>query len=251
MLTRRIIPCLDIRDGCVVKGVEFKDLVKVGDPLERAARYVNTGADELCFLDVTASGEGRRLSTELVDAISKKLTIPFTVGGGIRTVDDARAILRAGADKVALNTAALHNPSVLTRLASEFGRQCIVISIDTRREANDWILTSYGGTRFSSTTCMDWALEAVDRGAGEILLNVVDTDGTRQGFDLEITAVVAESVSVPVIASGGAGTPQHFVEVFEQTGVSGALAASMFHDNSWTPDELKKILLAEGVEVRT
>lgn len=250
MLTRRIIPCLDIRNDRVVKGVEFEGLVEVGDPIERAGHYVKCGADELCFLDVMASVEHRGLSIALLEAISRTMTIPFTVGGGIRTVDEARRVLRAGADKVAINTAALKDPKVLTRLAAEFGSQCIVVSIDTRRVDCGWLVTTHGGRRTVQKSCVGWAREAVDLGAGEILLNVIDTDGTRAGFDLEITAAVADQVKVPVIASGGGGKPDHFLEVFQQTEASGALAASIFHDNSWTPDALKDHLALGGIEVR-
>lgn len=250
MLTRRIIPCLDIRDGRVVKGINFENLVDAGDPIERAKQYLRTGADELCFLDVTASVEGRGLSNELVEAIAQVLTIPFTVGGGVRSVSEARGILRSGADKVALNTAALLSPELLTRLADEFGAQCVVISIDTRRDDQGWWVATHGGRQIIRKSCIEWAIEATRRGAGEILLNVIDADGTRGGFALGITGKVADSVSVPVIASGGGGDPSHFVEVFRETGASAALAASIFHDDSWTPDALKTILRESDIEVR-
>lgn len=250
MLTRRIIPCLDILDGRVVKGVEFKGLVDVGDPIQRATRYMETGADELCFLDVAASVSGKRLSTTLLEAISRTLSIPFAVGGGVRSVDDARRILRAGADKVTVNTAALENPGLLKELSSAFGRQCVVISIDTKRVNRKWKVTTHGGRREVDKTCAVWADEATDRGAGEVLLNVIDTDGTRDGFALDITAEIADRVKVPVIASGGGGAPEHFRELFQTTRVSGALAASMFHDDSWTPDALKKILAQSEIEMR-
>jgi len=235
MLTRRIIPCLDIRDGRVVKGIHFENLVDSG---------------ELCFLDVTASVEGRGLSNELVEAIAQVLAIPFTVGGGVRSVPEARGILRSGADKVPLNTAALLSPDLLTRLADEFGAQCVVISIDTRRDDQDWWVATHGGRRIIRKSCIEWAIEATQRGAGEILLNVIDADGTRGGFALDITREVADSVCTPVIASGGGGDPSHFVEVFRETGASAARAASIFHDDSWTPDALKKILRESDIEVR-
>lgn len=250
MVTRRIIPCLDIRDGRVVKGVRFEHLRDAGDPVERAVHYRDTGADELCFLDVAASVESRGLCTDLVEAIAAALNIPFTVGGGIRSVDEARKILRAGADKVAVNTAALHQPALLAQLAEEFGRQCVVVSIDTRRANGTWRVTTHGGRQTMGKTCEAWAQEAVERGAGEILLNVIDTDGTREGFALEITQRIAESVTVPVIGSGGGGRPKHFIDVFTKTGASAALAASIFHDRSWTPNELKHVLLRAGIEVR-
>lgn len=250
MLTRRIIPCLDIRDGRVVKGVNFQNLVDSGDPIERAEHYLRTGADELCFLDVTASVESRGLSNQLVEAIAEVLTIPFTVGGGVRSVAEARGILRSGADKVALNTAALLSPELLTELADEFGAQCVVISIDTRREDQNWWVATHGGRRIMKKSCIEWAIDATRRGAGEILLNVIDADGTRGGFAVDITGKVAESVGVPVIASGGGGDPNHFVQVFRETGASAALAASIFHDGSWTPDALKATLRENDIEVR-
>lgn len=250
MVTRRIIPCLDILDGRVVKGVEFKGLTDVGDPIERATQYMHTGADELCFLDVAASVSGKHISIELLESISRTLSIPFTVGGGIHSVNQARAILRAGADKVAVNTAALTDPSLLTELSSEFGRQCVVISIDTKRTDDGWMVTTHGGRRIIDKSCSAWAKESTDRGAGEILLNVIDTDGKRDGFTLDITSQIIDCVKVPVIASGGGGAPEHFTELFETTKASGALAASMFHDNSWTPNALKAILAESGIEMR-
>ena len=234
MLTRRIIPCLDVRSGRVVKGVRFQGLKDVGDPLELARHHVAGGADELCFLNVSASLNDESLTLELVRNLSREIFVPFTVGGGVRSVEDARELLRAGADKVALNSAALRNPALLTDLAGEFGSQCVVISVDTRREGDRWLVTTHSATRTVEQDCRDWAGEAVARGAGEILLNVIDSDGGRDGFDLAITGEIAAAVSVPVIASGGAGGPEHFVDVFRQTGASAALAASIFHDGSWT-----------------
>ena len=250
MLTRRIIPCLDIRDGRVVKGVGFENLVDMGDPVERAAYYMSTGADEICFLDVTASLAKRPLLLSLVERLSQELFIPFTVGGGIRSTDDARALLRAGADKTAVNTAALLDPTLLIRLADEFGQQCVVLSIDTRRTARGWVVTTHGGRRTLDRTCLDWAREATSLGAGEILLNVINADGSRTGFDVEITAAVAAAVPTPVIASGGAGDVEHFVEVFRKTGAQAALAASIFHDNTWTANSVKRLLRERGIEVR-
>ncbi len=250
MLTRRIIACLDICDGRVVKGVQFKGLVDAGDPVERATHYMLTGADELCFLDVSASVEGRRLSTALVEQIAAALSIPFTVGGGVRTVDDAREILLAGADKIAVNTAALLRPALLTELADAFGRQCVVVSIDTRRVGDSWLVATHGGRETVERCCQDWAAEVVERGAGEILLNVIDTDGTRGGFGIDITREISAAVTVPVIASGGGGEASHFVDVFGETEASAALAASIFHDGTWTPDMLKRELRSEGIKVR-
>ena len=250
MLTRRIIPCLDVRAGRVVKGVRFEGLRDVGDPLELARHHVAGGADELCFLNVSASVNDEPLTLELVRNLSREIFVPFTVGGGIRTVDDARALLRAGADKVALNSAALRNPALLTALAGEFGNQCVVISIDTRREGDRWLVTTHSATRTVERDCRDWAAEAVARGAGEILLNVIDSDGGREGFDLAVTGESASAVNVPVIASGGAGGPDHFVDVFRQTGASAALAASIFHDGSWTANRLKLHLQTYDLAVR-
>lgn len=250
MLTRRIIPCLDVRSGRVVKGVRFQGLKDVGDPLELARHHVAGGADELCFLNVSASLNDESLTLELVRNLSREIFVPFTVGGGVRSVEDARELLRAGADKVALNSAALRNPALLTDLAGEFGSQCVVISVDTRREGDRWLVTTHSATRTVEQDCRDWAGEAVARGAGEILLNVIDSDGGRDGFDLAITGEIAAAVSVPVIASGGAGGPEHFVDVFRQTGASAALAASIFHDGSWTADRLKRHLQEHDIEVR-
>jgi len=250
MLTRRIIPCLDVQDGRVVKGVQFAGLREVGDPVDLARRYAETGADELCFLNVSASVEGRPPVLDMVARISRVLFVPFTVGGGIRSAEDARAALRAGADKVALNTAALERPDLLSSLASEFGRQCVVLSVDTRRVDGRWLVTTRSATETVQRECVAWSREGAERGAGEILLNVVDTDGGRGGFHVEITREVTKAVNVPVIASGGAGSPEHFVEVFRDTEASAALAASIFHDGSWTPQALKDHLRERGVAVR-
>ena len=250
MLTRRIIPCLDVKDGRVVKGIQFRGLRDVGDPVELAAAYARTGADELCFLDVAASVENRPLTERLVREVSREVFVPFTVGGGVRSVEDGRALLRAGADKVALNTAALKRPELLTELASEFGSQCVVLSLDTASREGTWYVTSYSATSLHERTALEWAEEATSAGAGEILLNAVDTDGARAGFSIEITRTIAEAVTVPVIASGGAGEPDHFVEVFKETEATAALAASVFHDGSHTPDGLKEHLWRRGIEVR-
>jgi cyclase len=250
MLTRRVISCLDVRRGRVVKGVRFEGLRDVGDPVELAARHAATGADELCFLNVSASIDDTPLTLELIRRVSREVFVPFTVGGGVRDVVGARELLRAGADKVALNTAALRRPEVLTALADEFGSQCVVLSIDTRRRGDRWVVTTHSATRELDTDCIAWAEEGVHRGAGEILLNVIDADGSRNGFAIDITRQVEEAVPVPVIASGGAGSPDHFVEVFRNTGASAALAASIFHDGSWTPARLKEHLRRNGIEVR-
>jgi cyclase len=250
VLTKRIIPCLDVRGDRVVKGVQFENLREVGDPIELASRYAETGADELCFLDVGASVQGESTVIDLVRRVSRVLFVPFTVGGGIRSAEDARKVLRAGADKVALNTAALTRPELLGELALEFGAQCVVLSVDARRIDDRWRVTTHSATRNVDRDCLDWVQEGVERGAGEILLNVIDTDGSRRGFGIEITREVAASVRVPVIASGGAGEVEHFVEVFKQTEATAALAASIFHDGSWTPTGLKRYLGRRGIEVR-
>lgn len=250
MLTRRIIPCLDVRDGAVVKGVQFKGLRTIGDPVELATRYADEGADELCFLDVSASIEDRPPVLDLVQRVAERLFIPFTVGGGLRSVEQARAALRAGADKVALNSAALARPALLSELSSEFGAQCVVLSIDTMKSPDGYIVTTHSAGRSVQRDALDWAQEAVTLGAGEILLNVVDSDGVREGFSHNITDRIARNVSVPVIASGGAGSARHFADLFYSTAASAALAASIFHDGSWTPQRLKQMLAQRGIEVR-
>lgn len=250
MLTRRIIPCLDIKNGQVVKGVQFRNLRAMGDPLDLARRHVQGGADELCFLDVTASIETRPLLIDLIERLSEVVFVPFTIGGGIRSVRDARAILRAGADKVAVNTAAVERPELIRELAEEFGSQCIVLSIDACRRDDRWCITTHGGRTLIDTPAAAWAMQAAELGAGEVLLNAIDTDGQREGFSIAITEAVCQCVSVPVIASGGAGGPDDFVEVFERTSVSAALAASIFHDGSWTSNRLKQTLRDRGIEVR-
>ena len=250
MLTRRIIPCLDVKDGNVVKGVQFRNLRRMGDPLELARRHVEGGADELCFLDVTASLEARPLLIDLIRRLSEVVFVPFTIGGGIRSVADARDILRAGADKVGVNTAAVQRPELLRELAEEFGAQCVVLSIDTCSRGQTWYVTTHGGRTLTDRPALDWARRAVDLGAGEILLNAIDTDGQREGFSIGITDAACQAVSVPVIASGGAGGPEDFVEVFQKTGCSAALAASIFHDGTWTSNRLKEVLREQGIEVR-
>lgn len=251
MVLRRVICCLDIRDGRVVKGRSFENLRDMGDPVERAQAYMNTGADELCFLDITASIENRPLLLELVERLSKVLFIPFTVGGGIRSIDDARALLRAGADKIALNTAAIKDPDLIAQLADEFGSQCVVLSVDTRRRDDRWIVTTHGARQDVQANCLQWVTRGYELGAGEILLNVIDTDGHRDGFAIEITSAVCDAVPLPVIASGGAGLPKHFVEVFQETGATAALAASMFHDNSFSPNDVKQELERAQIAVRS
>jgi cyclase len=252
MLMKRIIPCLDVKDGRVVKGVNFVNLRDAGDPVELAALYDREGADELVFLDISASHEGRETMVEVVRRTAEAITIPFTVGGGIRTVDDMKRILRAGADKIGINTAAVLNPDLIADGARKFGAQCIVVAIDARfNEAwGEWEVVTHGGRRPTGIKALEWA-ERVERlGAGEILLTSMDADGTKNGFDLPLTKAVAERVSVPVIASGGAGKVEHFAEVFLEAKADAALAASIFHYKELTIREVKEDLRRKGVEVR-
>jgi cyclase len=250
MLAKRIIPCLDVKDGRVVKGVRFLDLRDAGDPVEAAVAYDAQGADELVFLDITASHEDRSIMLEVVRRTAEVLYIPFTVGGGLRTVEDVRLLLRAGAEKVSFNTAALARPDVIREAAERFGSQCIVVAIDARRASDAWTVYSHGGRRPTGRDAVEWAQEAVALGAGEILLTSMDRDGTKDGYDLELTRAVADAVTVPVIASGGAGTLEHFREAFVEGDASGALAASLFHFGTHTIAEVKDYLAGVGVEVR-
>jgi imidazole glycerol-phosphate synthase subunit HisF len=250
VLTKRIIPCLDVKDGRVVKGVQFLDLRDAGDPVESAVAYDAQGADELVFLDITASHEDRSIMLDVVRRTAEVLYIPFTVGGGLRTVQDVRMLLRAGAEKVSFNTAALARPEVLREAAERFGSQCIVVAIDARREGDRWGVYTHGGRRPTGRDAVEWAQEAVAAGAGEILLTSMDRDGTKDGYDLALTRAIADAVSVPVIASGGAGTLEHFREAFVDGDASGALAASLFHFGTYTIGEVKDYLAERGLEVR-
>ena len=278
MLAKRIIPCLDVKDGRVVKGVQFVDLRDAGDPVEAALAYDAQGADELVFLDITASHEDRSIMLDVVRRTADVLYIPFTVGGGLRTVDDVRVLLRAGAEKISFNTAALARPAVIREAAERFGSQCIVIAIDARGTASSpksgassnsppkpspghvtpapsgptttWTVYSHGGRRPTGRDAIEWAQEAVSLGAGEILLTSMDRDGTKDGYDLQLTRAVADAVTVPVVASGGAGTLEHFREAFVDGDASGALAASLFHFGLYTIGEVKDYLAERGVEVR-
>jgi cyclase len=253
MLAKRIIPCLDVKDGRVVKGVQFVDLRDAGDPVEAAVAYDAQGADELVFLDITASHEDRSIMLDVVRRTAEVLYIPFTVGGGLRTVEDVRLLLRAGAEKVSFNTAALARPAVIREAAERFGSQCIVVAIDARRStppALRWEVYTHGGRRSTGRDALEWAQEAVALGAGEILLTSMDRDGTKDGYDLELTRAVADAVTVPVIASGGAGTLEHFREAFVEGDASGALAASLFHFGTYTIGEVKDHLARHGIEVR-
>jgi len=250
VLTKRIIPCLDVKDGRVVKGVQFVQLCDAGDPVEAAIAYDAQGADELVFLDITASHEDRSIMLDVVRRTAEVLYIPLTVGGGVRTVDDVRTLLRAGAEKASFNTAALARPQVIREAAERFGSQCIVVAIDARREGDRWEVYTHGGRRPTGRDAIEWAQEAVTQGAGEILLTSMDRDGTKDGYDLELTRAVADAVTVPVIASGGAGTLEHFREAFVEADASAALAASLFHFGTYTIGEVKTYLADHGLEVR-
>ena len=250
MLAKRIIPCLDVKDGRVVKGVRFVDLRDAGDPVEAAIAYDAQGADELVFLDITASHEARDIMLDVVKRTAEGIYMPLTVGGGIRSVDDVRRLLRAGADKVSLNTAALARPEVIREAAERFGSQCIVVAIDARREDDHWDVYTHGGRNPAGRDAVAWAQEAVALGAGEILLTCMDRDGTKDGYDLELTRAVSDAVTVPVIASGGAGTLEHFHEALVDGRADAALAASLFHFGIHTIAETKRYLAERGVQVR-
>ncbi len=251
MLTKRIIPCLDIKDGRTVKGVNFENIRDAGDPVELGALYAAQGADELVFLDITATVEKRKTLVALVNKIAHRINIPFTVGGGISSVEDVRVLLQNGADKISVNTAAFKNPQLLNNLSKEFGSQCIVLAIDTKKEEDgEWYVYLNGGRTKTNTTCLQWATEAVERGAGEILLTSMNNDGTKQGFALDITSLLSSTLPVPVIASGGGGTVQHFVDVFDEGKADAALAASIFHFNEIAIPDLKSYLQKQSIEMR-
>jgi imidazole glycerol-phosphate synthase subunit HisF len=252
MLAKRIMPCLDIKDGRVVKGVNFVNLRDAGDPVEQARLYDEQGADELVFLDISATQEGRKTTLELVSRVAETIFMPLTVGGGIGEVNDMRNLLSAGADKVSVNSAAVKKPELLSEGASRFGAQCIVLAIDARRNNNNlsWEVYVNGGRVATGINVLEWARRGVELGAGEILLTSMDADGTLAGYDLELTQAIAQAVSVPVIASGGAGTPSHFVEVLTEGRADAALAASLFHDGKLRIGDLKKELRSKGVPVR-
>lgn len=250
MLTKRIIPCLDIKNGQTVKGINFENITDVGDPVELGALYAKMGADELVFLDITATNEKRKTLSELVTRIAKHINIPFTVGGGISSVEDVSVLLACGADKISVNTSAVRNPQLISDLASQFGSQCVVLAIDTKFIDGEWYVFVNGGRIPTDIKTVEWAKQAVALGAGEILLTSMNNDGTKDGFALDITRAVSEAVNVPVIASGGAGTMEHFVTVFEEGKADAALAASIFHYKEISIPELKAYLKAQGVEVR-
>ncbi len=255
MLKTRIIPCLDVKDGRVVKGVNFVDLIDAGDPVEQAKIYDAQGADELCFLDITASHEKRDVLYDVVTQVAEHCFMPLTVGGGVRNVDDVRKLLLAGADKVSINTAAVHNPEFVRQAADKFGAQCIVVAIDARRVGEDdgqpsFEIFTHGGREPTGIDAVEWARKMVDYGAGEILLTSMDRDGTKDGYDIELTRKIADAVSVPVIASGGVGKPEHFVEGVKQGHASALLAASIFHFGEYSVKEVKQYMQNTGIAVR-
>ncbi len=250
MLKKRIIPCLDIKDGRTVKGVNFIDIRDAGDPVELAKRYVEERADELVFLDITATIEKRKTFAELVGRIAAEINIPFTVGGGIDSIDDAALLITAGADKVSINSSAFRNPGLITQIAKRFGSQCVVVAIDTHFINNEWIVFIDGGRTQTPSNTVDWAVKAEKMGAGEILLTSMNADGTKSGFSIGITREVSKIVNIPVIASGGAGTMEHFREVFTKTTCSAALAASIFHYGEISIPELKVYLAEKNINVR-
>ena len=252
MHTKRIIPCLDVNGGRVVKGINFVNLVDAGDPVSVAAAYDAAGADELVFLDITASSDARATVVDMVRRVAEQVFIPFTVGGGIRTVDDFRALLREGADKISVNSAAIMNPDLISDAADKFGSQCVVVAIDAkRREGSEgWNIYKNGGRVDMGIDAVEWAMKACSLGAGEILLTSMDCDGTKAGYDIELTKAISENVSVPVIASGGAGTMDHFYDALTEGGADAALAASLFHFKEMEIKDLKKYLRDRGVSVR-
>lgn len=252
MLAKRIIPCLDVTDGRVVKGTNFINLRDAGDPVECARAYDAQQADELVFLDITASSDARATAVEMVRKVAEKVFIPFTVGGGIRTVDDFKAILREGADKVSVNSAAIMNPQLIADAADKFGSQCVVVAIDAKRrpDGNGWNIYKNGGRIDMGIDAVEWAMKAEELGAGEILLTSMDGDGTKAGYDLALTRQISENVSIPVIASGGAGTMEHFYEAFEEGKADAALAASLFHFKEMEIRDLKRYLYEKGISVR-
>ena len=251
MLAKRIIPCLDVKNGETVKGINFENLRYAGDPVELAKKYSDDGADELVFLDITATNEGRKTTQKMVEAVAKQVFIPFTVGGGIKSIEDMKAILGAGADKVAINSAAVKNPDLISKSSGYFGSQCIVVAVDGKMVNDDYYVFINAGTKNTGVRLVDWVREVESRGAGEILLTSMDADGTQNGFDIEMTKLVVQNTNIPVIASGGAGAnPQHFVDVFEKSNADAALAASIFHFGTLPVQELKKSLKNSGISVR-
>ena len=250
MLAKRIIPCLDVKDGRVVKGVNFVGLRDAGDPVEQAKAYDKMGADELVFLDISATHEGKETMLDVVRRVAEKVFLPLTVGGGIRSVEDARRTLLAGADKIGINSSAVQNPDLLSQGARRFGAQCIVLAIDAKKKGEGWEVYTHGGRKPTGLDAVEWAKRGVNMGAGEILLTSMDADGTLTGYNLELTRAIAEAVNVPVIASGGAGNVSHFADALTLGGADAALAASLFHDKVLTIAEVKEELLRRGIPVR-
>ncbi|NEY19804.1 imidazole glycerol phosphate synthase subunit HisF [Bacillus ginsengihumi] len=251
MIAKRIIPCLDVKDGKVVKGTNFVGLRTVGDPVELATMYSKNGADELIFLDISATHEGRDTVVDMVKKTAENVFVPFTVGGGVKSIDDVTRLLQAGADKVAMNSAAVKDPNLVTQSSARFGAQCTVVAIDAKKvEDGTWHVIVNGGRIDTGLDAVEWAKEVERRGAGEILLTSVDADGTKDGFDLSLTKAIVEAVRIPVIASGGCGKLEHFPEVFQKTNVSAALAASIFHDGIFTIQEVKECCMNQGVSIR-
>jgi cyclase len=250
MLTKRIIPCLDVKNGRVVKGVRFQNLADVGDPPELAERYEREGADEVVFLDITATLEERKTILEIARRTAERLFIPLTIGGGIRSYGDLKATLRAGADKVSINSAAVESPDLITEAARDFGSQCVVVAIDTKRDGGGHRVFTHAGSRPAGLDTIEWARRAADLGAGEILLTSIDADGTTAGYDLEVTAAVAEAVPIPVIASGGCGSAEHIADVLTRGRADAALAASIFHYGTFTVKAVKEMLGRKGILVR-
>ena len=250
MLKKRIIPCLDIKDGRTVKGINFIDIRDAGDPIALAKKYAADGADELVFLDITATDEKRKTLSSLVKEIAKEINIPFTVGGGINSAEDAARIIEAGADKISVNSSAVKKPELITEIAERYGSQCVVVAIDTKFEGDEWMVYINGGKIPTGIKAIDWAKQAEALGAGEILLTSMNNDGTKNGFALDITDQISSAVNIPVIASGGAGSAEHFKEVFLQTKATGALAASIFHFGEITIPELKSFLKKQNIPIR-
>lgn len=250
MLKKRIIPCLDIREGRTVKGVNFIDIRDAGDPIELAKRYVDEGADELVFLDITATIEKRKTLIKLVRSIAREINIPFTVGGGINSLEDVAVLIKAGADKISVNSSAVKRPELISEIARKFGSQCVVLAIDTKFQNNEWIVYVHGGRTLTKLNTIEWAKQVETMGAGEILLTSMNNDGTKKGFAIDITDAVSKAVNIPIIASGGAGIKEHFKDMFASTGASAGLAASIFHYGEIPIPELKKYLKDNNLPIR-
>ncbi|MBB2478961.1 imidazole glycerol phosphate synthase subunit HisF [Bacillus sp. APMAM] len=250
MIAKRIIPCLDVKDGKVVKGTNFIHLREMGDPVEMATYYSENGADEIIFLDISATNEGRKTVIEMVKRTAENIFVPFTVGGGVRTIDDVTQLLKAGADKVGINSAAVQNSTLIKEAADRFGSQCIVVAIDAKKFSNGWHVMTHGGRKDTGIDAVEWAKTVEQLGAGEILLTSVDCDGVKEGFDIPLTKAIVSEVRIPVIASGGCGKREHFPDVFLETDASAALAASIFHEGTYSIQEVKQICQENGVNIR-